>query len=74
VSAARLEFDGALYRAEAVRQAAAEFAGVARVTVRRGRHGLQVTLTPLAGRPGARVLADELANHVLAYTVAAYRR
>lgn len=74
MSAVRLEFDGALYRAEAVRQAAAEFAGVARVTVRRGRHGLQVTLTPLAAHPSPRTLADEFANHVLAHTVAAYRR
>ena len=55
--ATRLDFDGGLYRAEAVRQAAAEFAGVARVTVRRSRRGLQVTLAPLAAADGAPVRA-----------------
>jgi hypothetical protein len=70
----RLDFDGALYRGDAVRRVAADFAEVARVTVRSDRRGHHVTLVPRRARPGARALADELANHVLARTVEAYRR
>jgi hypothetical protein len=73
-SRAQLRFDARLYSSQAVRRAAADFAGVARVTVRSDRGGDSVTLVPLGASLGARALADEFANHVLARTVEARRR
>lgn len=65
-----LSLDGRIYRATAVREAAAAFSHLARVRVRKrgGRH--RVRIEPLVeDRAAARTIADEFANYALGMTL-----
>ena len=73
--AVRLRFAAALYDEDAVRETADEFRPVARVTVRKLRDGLSVTVGPPRAVAGddadLDTLAGELANIALARTLEA---
>jgi hypothetical protein len=66
----KVELDGKLYRLSAVRQAAREFAGLARIRVLGGKGRISVVVEDIDPDMGP-ALVDELLNFALAGTIAA---
>lgn len=72
-----LDFSTSLYREDAIREAAAIYAGLATISVHADGHSVSVTLTNLSpdlDHDTATDLADHFANHALHLSITSARR